>query len=392
MITVEQAKKLIRENITTLPSIQVSLAEAAGFTLSEDIFAPQNLPAFEQSSMDGYAFRYDDLGQGLYVSGVIPAGEVFEGTLDTLQAIRIFTGAPIPKGGDTVVMQEKVTIVDNALIITDPNVKKGDNVRAIGSDIIKGTLAIQKGTYLTPGAIGFLANMGIASVPVYKKPSILIILTGNELSTVGTLLPEGNIYESNSHIIRAALAQNGFRNVAISYVKDNLKETAEILTSSLSQYDLILFTGGISVGDYDFVLEACNINQVQTIFHKIKQKPGKPLYVGKKGSTIVCGLPGNPASVLSCFYNYITIILDQLSKTQTTLKIAHATLLHEYKKPSGLTHFLKGLYHTDTNEVLVLEGQESFKLRSFAIANCLVEIPECVTHLNANEKVLVHLF
>lgn len=392
MITVEEAKKLLRENISALPSIQVALSEAAGFTLSEDIFAPQNLPVFEQSSMDGYAFRYDDMAHGLFISGVIPAGEVFGGTLEKLQAIRIFTGAAIPKGADTVVMQEKVTIVDNQLIVTDTNLKKGDNVRVIGSDINKGSLAIQAGTYLTPGAIGFLATMGIATVPVYKKPSILIILTGNEITSVGSILPQGAIYDANSYILRAALEQNGFTNIKVSYIKDSLKETTEILTNSLSQYDLILFTGGISVGDYDFVLEACNENHVQTIFYKIKQKPGKPLYIGKKASTVICCLPGNPASVLSCFYNYITIVLDQLSKTQTILKKTQATLLHEYKKPHGITCFLKALYHTGTNEVLILEGQESFKLRSFAIANCLVEIPDFITHVNANEKVLVHLF
>lgn len=392
MISVEEAKNLIRENIKSLGSIKLKLDDAVDYVLAEDVYSPINYPSFIQSSMDGYAFAYDDIKEGLEISGVIQAGSTTNMRIEKGQAVRIFTGAPLPKRADTVLIQEKANIEGKTLIVLDDQLQKGANARPIGADIKLNDLALEKGSLLTPGAIGFLASIGITEVAVYKKPFIHIILTGNELTPIGNDLIFGKIYESNSHTLKAALEIAGFKQIEVSIIEDSLKETTEALKTSLEKFDLTLFNGGISVGDYDFVLESCNANKVEQIFHKIKQKPGKPLYIGKKGDKVVCGLPGNPASVLSCYYNYITIVLDQLSNTRTAMQTANAILLNPYRKPAGLTHFLKGLYNASNNEVQILEGQESFKMKSFAIANCFVELPEALTSVESKQVVKIHLF
>jgi molybdopterin molybdotransferase len=392
MISVEEAKNLIRGNIKSLGSIRLKLDDALDYVLAEDVYSPINYPSFLQSSMDGYAFAYDDINEGLEIIGVIQAGATTNIGIEKGQAVRIFTGAPLPKGADTVLIQEKANIEGNKLIVLDDQLQKGANARLIGADIKLNDLALEKGNLLTPGAIGFLASIGITEVAVYKKPTIQIILTGNELTPIGDDLSFGKIYESNSHTLKAALEIAGFKQIKVSIIGDSLEETTEALKNSLEKFDLTLFTGGISVGDYDFVLEACIANKVEQIFHKIKQKPGKPLYIGKKGDKVVCGLPGNPASVLSCYYNYITLVLDKLSNTRTAMQTVNATLLNPYKKPAGLTHFLKGLYNASNNEVQILEGQESFKMKSFAMANCFVELPEALTSVESKQVVKIHLF
>lgn len=392
MISVEEAKNLIRENIKSLGSIKIKLDDAVGFVLAEDVYSPINYPSFIQSSMDGYAFAYDDIQDGLEIVGIIQAGATNNMHIEKGQAVRIFTGAPLPKGADTVLIQEKANLEGNNLIVLDDQLLKGANARPIGADIQENALALEKGSQLSPGAIGFLASIGITEVSVFKKPSVHIILTGNELTPIGDDLSFGKIYESNSHTLKAALEIAGFKQIKVSIIGDSLEETTEALKNSLEKFDLTLFTGGISVGDYDFVLEACIANKVEQIFHKIRQKPGKPLYIGKKGDKVVCGLPGNPASVLSCYYNYITIVLDQLSNTRTAMQTVNATLLNPYKKPAGLTHFLKGLYNLSNNEVQILEGQESFKMKSFAIANCFIELQESTTEVESGQIVKIHLF
>lgn len=392
MISVEEAKSLIRKHIECLPAVQIKLVDAVRYVLAEDIYSPIHLPSFVQSSMDGYAFAFDDIKFGLELIAVIQAGEAATMHLKKGQAVRIFTGAALPNCADTVLIQEKARVEGNQLFVLDAHLQKGANARSIGADIKQNALALEKASQLTPGAIGFLASLGITDVVVFKKPSIHIILTGNELMPIGNALSFGKIYESNSHTLQAALALAGFKQVEVSIIGDSKQETTIALKNSLEKFDLTIFTGGISVGDYDFVLEACVANKVQQIFHKITQKPGKPLYIGKKGNSIVCGLPGNPASVLSCYYNYITIVLDQMSNTTTAMRTINATLLNTYKKPAGLTHFLKSLYDAAKNEVFILDGQESFKMSSFAMANCFVELPESITDVESKQLVKVHLF
>ncbi|MEN9701044.1 MAG: hypothetical protein RIR55_347 [Bacteroidota bacterium] len=402
MISVTEAKEIIKSKIGRLPSIIKPIDEAVGFILDQDIFSPINVPSFVQSSMDGYAFAFESIKQFsvLEITAVIQAGASKQNVISKNNAVRIFTGAPLPDGADTVLMQEKATIENGSLVVAGLEIEKGLNARPIGADIQKGALALQKGTLLTPASIGFLASIGISEVAVIKKPTVQIILTGNELQTIGNELSFGQIFESNSHTLKAALHQVGIHDVEIISVEDELNAITNAVGKALEKFDLILMTGGVSVGDYDFVLEATKANNIDQLFHKIKQKPGKPLFIGSKGATVICGLPGNPASVLSCFYNYVLLVLDQLSETQLVLPQVKAIVSNDYNKPIGLTHFLKGKFELTGDllnankqySVTILDGQESFKMNSFALANCFVELPEDITVINAGQEVLLTLF
>jgi len=402
MISVTEAKEIIKSNIGRLPSIIKPIDEAVGFILDQDIFSPINVPSFVQSSVDGYAFAFESIKHFsvLEISELIQAGASKQSVISKNNAVRIFTGAPLPEGADTVLMQEKATIENGALVVSGLEIEKGLNARPIGADIQKGALALQKGTLLTPASIGFLASIGISEVAVIKKPSIQIILTGDELQLIGKELNFGQIYESNSHTLKAALHQVGIYDLETICVEDDLNTIAKAVATALEKFDLILMTGGVSVGDYDFVLEAAKANSIDQLFHKIKQKPGKPLFIGSKDDKVICGLPGNPASVLSCFYNYVLLVLDQLSGTKLVLPQVKAIVSNDYKKPIGLTHFLKGKFEmieelNNVNphcQVTILDGQESFKMNSFALANCFVELPEDVTIVKAGDEVVIMLF
>lgn len=391
LIEVSEAKNLIREHIKTPDPIRVSIAAAAGLILAEDVYALTDVPPFNQSSMDGYALNYEGWKQHktLQIEGLAQAGVTESSPLQTQQACRIFTGAVVPPGADTVVMQERVEIQDGGLIIKDPGLQEGQNVRIQGSEAKKGELALEKGCLLNAPAIGFLAGLGIHELMVYPKPTISVILTGNELQQPGLPLAHGQVYESNSYALNAAIRETGILNVNIFSAEDDLKVLIEVLGIALEQSNLILLTGGVSVGDYDFVIRAAEANGVEKIFHKIKQKPGKPIYFGKKGNKYVFGLPGNPASVLTCFYEYVYPAIALLSKREKDLEKTEGILETDLKKPMGITHFLKAYF--DGKFVRDLKAQESFRLSSFAKANCLIKLDENQTEYKAGEKVEIHI-
>ncbi|HQS04385.1 MAG TPA: molybdopterin molybdotransferase MoeA, partial [Daejeonella sp.] len=306
-IEVSEAKKLIRENIKSPDPVKVSISAAAGLILAEDIYSLTDVPPFHQSSMDGYALNYEGWKQNsiLKIEGLAQAGLAEQNPLQANKTCRIFTGAAVPPGADTVVMQEKVDIQDGKLIIKDSNLIGGQNVRIQGSEAKMGELALEKGFLLNAPAIGFLAGLGIHELMVHPKPTVSIILTGNELQQPGLPLSYGQVYESNSYALNSALRQLGILNVDVFSAEDDLKILTEVLAIAMEQSNLVLLTGGVSVGDYDFVIRAAGANGVEQIFHKIRQKPGKPIYFGKKGDKYIFGLPGNPASVLTCFYEYV---------------------------------------------------------------------------------------
>lgn len=391
MISVNEAKAIVSNNILPLQPVKVSIAAAGGCTLAEDVYASTDIPAFNQSSMDGYAFRFSDwtMGEGLPIHGEIPAGAAFTNELPSKQAMRIFTGAAVPDGADTVVMQEKVHTGSGRLLILDEQLKAGNNVRAKGSEIKKGDLALVKNSYLSPAAIGFLAGIGLHELTVYPKPSITLIVTGKELQQPGKPLQYGQVYESNSYTLRTVLRQSNIFELPVLWADDDIDILTNTLQAALQKSDMVLLTGGVSVGDYDFVIEAANRCGVTQLFHKIKQRPGKPLFFGKKEDKVVFGLPGNPSSVLTCFYEYVVPALERMSVLPPFVKVMQLPLAKEYKKPAGLTHFLKGYY--DGSNVLPLGAQESYRLHSFARANCLVRLEEDRELYKEGEMVEVHI-
>lgn len=390
-IEVSEAKKLIRDHIKTPDPVKVSIAAAAGLILAEDVYALTDVPPFNQSSMDGYALNYEGWKQNntLKIEGLAQAGLAEQSPLQIQNTCRIFTGAAVPPGADTVVMQEKVDIQNGKLIVKDPNLLAGQNVRIQGSEAKKGELALEKGCLLNAPAIGFLAGLGIHELMAYPGPNLSIILTGNELQQPGLPLAYGQVYESNSYALNAAIREAGILNVDVFSAEDDLKVLIEVLGIAMEQSSLVLLTGGVSVGDYDFVIRAAEANGVEQVFHKIRQKPGKPIYFGKKGNKYIFGLPGNPASVLICFYEYVYPAIGLLSKREKDLKRMSGILETDMKKPAGITHFLKAYF--DGKYVKDLKAQESFRLSSFAKANCLIILDEDRTEYKAGEEVEIHI-
>lgn len=389
MITVTEAKHIISTNVTALSPATIALLQAVGKVLAADVFATVDIPAFPQSAMDGYAFAFTDLQKELVIDGEMAAGSSSLIELAAGKAIRIFTGAPVPAGADTVVMQEKVKTENGLLIIEDEKLQRNSNVRPVGSEIKAGELALPKGSLLTAAAIGFLAGIGVTTVSVIPDPVVSIIVTGNELQEPGKALAYGQVYESNSYSLTAALQSLHIAVHQIYKAEDNPEVLTATLQQALNESDLVLLTGGVSVGDYDFVLQAANKCGVTQQFHKVKQRPGKPLFFGTKSKKVVFGLPGNPSSVLTCFYEYVTEALSLQTKRTLQLKAIQTVLAKDCKKATGLTHFQKAYY--DGQTVLPLTAQESYKLNSFALANCLLMLDNEKEEYTTNEPVAIHL-
>ncbi|MEH3115147.1 molybdopterin molybdotransferase MoeA [Pedobacter terrae] len=383
MISVKEAKHLISQHIIALNPISVDLAKASGHILAANIYAKYDIPAFKQSSMDGYALKFDDHKQTLRLIGEMAAGTANKITIQNGETSRIFTGAPLPTGADTVVMQEKITSIDGNIILNDPNLKPGLNVRDKGSEIKAGALAMEKGDFLSPAAIGFLAGIGINEVGVYPMPRISIVVTGKELQQPVKVLEFGQVYESNSYSLSAALKHEGIEQIKVYKADDDLVILKKVLETAMQDSDVVLLTGGVSVGEYDFVIEAASNCGIKQIFHKVKQKPGKPLFFGTKDQKLIFGLPGNPSSVLSCYYNYVLPAIKALSHKSNSIIEVQARLTHAYTKPLGLTHFLKGKY--ENGLVTPLQAQESYRLSSFAQANCLICLDETKEYFKENE-------
>lgn len=389
MISVQEAKQIIQGAALAPKIVKLPLLEAFGFTLAQDVIATVDIPNFAQSSMDGYAVKFEDKDKPLTIIGEMAAGVSNQLTIYSGQATRIFTGAPLPLGADTVIMQEKVAVENKLLTLQDDNLSLGLNVRPKGGEVKNGELAMAKGTCLSAAALGFLAGIGCTHAHVYAAPKVAIILTGNELQEPGKLLKFGQVYEANSVILTAALHKAGISNITILRSEDNPETLTSVLKQALESNDVVLLNGGVSVGDYDFVVDAAQACGVEQKFHKIKQKPGKPLFFGTKADTLVFGLPGNPSSGLTCFYEYVLPALERSMHKQPSVVVTTATATHNYIKPAGLTHFLKAIYNE--GNVMPLHAQESFRLHSFAQANCFIVLPEASTGCTAGNTVEVHL-
>jgi molybdopterin molybdotransferase len=389
MISVQQAKQIIQDAVPDSKIINLPLLEAFGYILAQDIVATVDIPNFAQSSMDGYAFKFENKDKNLTIIGEMPAGATHQISIDNGQATRIFTGAPLPEGADTVIMQEKASVKGDILILEDDKISLGLNVRPKGAEVTIGEICMESETYLSAAALGFLAGIGCTNVNIYAAPKVSIILTGNELQEPGQPLAFGQVYEANSVLLTAALNKAGISGITILRSEDNPETLALVLKEALDQNDVVLLNGGVSVGDYDFVVGAAHACGVEQKFHKIKQKPGKPLFFGTVENKLVFGLPGNPSSGLTCFYEYVLPALEKIMHKEPSVISATAVATHKYNKPIGLTHFLKAFYKG--GRVTPLNAQESFRLHSFAQANCLMVLNEESAGCDVNDEVEVHL-
>lgn len=385
MISISEAISIVKNNSKPLlKQTKKSVEKAGGYHLFEDIYSPINMPPFRQSAMDGYALHlHEDLTYTLI--GEVQAGNASRLQLKKGEAVRIFTGAPVPDTANAVMMQEKVKVDGNTISITH-KINQELNIRPLGEQVKQGDLALKQGTKLTPAAIGYLSSLGITEVSVYKKPNIALVTTGNELIEGGQELTYGKIYESNSKMLLSALYGLKFYDVTIHKVEDDYHQTLSKLNEVINANDLVIITGGISVGDYDFVGKVLKELQVKELFYKVKQKPGKPLFFGKKHHTSIFALPGNPAAALTCFYVYVYIALqNMMNKKVNELPRVKAKSVSNFTKKGDRPQILKAIYNNA--EVEILEGQNSSMQQTFAISNALVYAPEDVNEIKINDMV-----
>lgn len=392
MITVEQAQQIILENVDELTEpVSLTLTEALGYKLSEDVFAPIDLPSFNQSNVDGYAVHFSYPKENSWnVIAEIKAGDEANIALKAGEAVRIFTGAMVPENATAVIMQEKISRSHNQINYEGQELMPNEHIRKQGAQIKSGELAVPKGTIINPAVIGFISSLGILDIKVYRKPKITLIITGNELQAAGTKLMAGKVYESNSSSLSAALTAMRLSSEQILFVKDDKQSLADTINAALKNSDVLLVSGGISVGDYDFVNEVLNENNTNTLFYKVAQKPGKPLFFGKNKHCYVFGLPGNPASALTCFYEYVYPCLKLLQgKRNCFLTKLQVATEKDISKKKGLANFLKA--NVNGNTIVALDGQESFKIRSFTETNAFIYLPVEKENIKAGDLVEVHL-
>lgn len=388
MISVQDAFSILQNNLPALQQVEYSLIQARKHVLAQDIFSAVNMPPFRQSAMDGFALCLFE-GLEYEIIGEVKAGDSHQVQLFPGQAIKIFTGAAVPDSAQAVIQIEKVTEKDGKLFLQDA-VTAGTNVRPLGEQIKAGDLALEKGTLLNAAAIGFLAGLGCTSANVYQKPSIGIVVTGNELVKPGEPLEYGKVYESNGIMLQSALKDAFFDKVSVYEVNDDFENTKNKLQEAITANDVVLVSGGISVGDYDFVARALAELKVETLFHKINQKPGKPLYAGKLKDKMIFALPGNPAAALTCFYVYVLPSLKVISGEAANYNQSKPiALAHDYSVKNSRAQFLKATFVNA--EVSVLSHQASSMLNSFSVSNGLVFVPEGTYELKKGDKVGVYL-
>lgn len=399
MVSTDEAIELILNETSLARSVAVPLEESAGLVLCREITSPVNLPLFTNSAMDGYALKsVDTKGASttdpvsLEIIATIKAGEPPVLRVRNGQAAKIMTGAAVPEGADSVVRIEDVMEIDGQLNIISA-VEKSANIRFEGEEIKKGETALPAGVLISPAVIGFLRELGMESVEVYGPLRISVVVTGEELARRDEDIEQGKIRDSNSAMLKAALSRDDANILSAVTVSDHKIEIQSAIDSAIESSDILITTGGVSVGDYDYVKEVFASLGVRQIFWGIAQRPGGPMFFGKKGETLVFGLPGNPASSLVCYYEYIRpAIRSIMGKKDIFLGEESAHLLNSVSKKAGKKHFLRGYVRTENGErfVSTTGGQGSHMLKSFALSNCLIVLSEEDTDKSEHSLVRIH--
>ncbi|MWP48931.1 MULTISPECIES: molybdopterin molybdotransferase MoeA [unclassified Gilliamella] len=402
LLTFQQAKQQVLQSVSTIKSLtheKIGLFDALDRITAENVISPMNVPQFDNSAMDGYAVRLADLKQStlLPLAGAIFAGDDIsnlhwpQGT-----CLRIMTGAPVPNDADAVVMQEQTEKSDLGIAFLS-QVKAGDNIRRTGEDVKQGSIIINKGTKLTVPTLSTLATLGMSELVVFKKLKVAILSTGNELTPIGEPLSgNGAIYDSNRFTLKLLLSKLNCEIVDLDIIADDPNQIKQALISASNQADLVITSGGVSVGDADYTKTA--LEELGTInFWKMAIKPGKPFAFGKIGNALFCGLPGNPVSTLVTFYQLVQPLILALSGLEDSskdlsFKVKTATNL---KKTVGRLDFQRGMLQINAQgelEVSTTGAQGSHITQSFNQANCFIVLEQERGNVAKGELVTVELF
>ncbi len=343
MIPVGEALRIVLDATPVLGAERVALAAAAGRVAAADVQSRRTVPAFRNSAMDGFAVRGDDVRRApvrLRLIGSAPAGTPLDAPVLPGTAAKIFTGSMVPDGADTVVKVEDTDEADGVVTVRTA-VRAGANVRLPGEDVREGVRVVESGMVLGPADLGVLASIGCATVAVHCRPQVAILSTGAELVEVDEPPGPGQVVNSNAYVLAAAVTEAGGTPVVLPVVRDRLDDVRERLAEA-ARADVVLSTGGVSVGEFDFVKEALDALGVQRRFSKVAQKPGKPFTFGTRGDGLFFGLPGNPVSALVCFAIYVRPAVRRLTGHRALhLPLIEAVLDAPVRKAARLTEFVR---------------------------------------------------
>jgi molybdopterin molybdotransferase len=383
MITPQQAMRHVTSRCVPLDTTTVPLDLALGHALAEDIRVPFPLPRFDNSAMDGFAVRSHNTAAAvsgnpvrLTIKSTVYAG-ARKGTLRSGQACRIMTGAPLPRGADAVIPVEDVLVDAGALVIEEP-VEKYRHVRRRGEEVRAGARIVKKGTLVHPGVIACLASVGRNDVSVVRRPRVAVIATGDEMVSPGGALDDGQIYDSNSHMLTAMLHQMGIQPARVRSVGDRRSALLSAVRSALDRCDVLVTSGGVSMGEHDFLRSVLDELGVEEVFWRVRQKPGKPLYFGVRDRKYVFGLPGNPASAFVCFYVYVYAALERLSGMEDRAGLVEdPRAITDAFTADGKRWLLLRGQNRDvcTGQVARLPRQASHMVTTLADTDCLIVVP-----------------
>jgi molybdopterin molybdotransferase len=392
---VTKAREAMRACIAPISDAEsLAVRESLGRILAQEVVPAINVPAHDNSAMDGYAVRFADLDRPLREIGTALAGKPFAGALGVGECVRIMTGAVLPAGADTVVIQEIVK-KDGERILVPPGQKRAQNVRYAGEDLKVGVPVLAHGKYLRPAELGLIASLGIGEVRVKRRLRVAFFATGDELASIGTKLKEGEVYDSNRYTLHGMLSQLGVDITDLGVVRDKPDELEKAFREAAAQADAVITTGGVSVGEADFVRQLmARLGEV--LFWKIAMRPGRPMAFGKIGGSYLFGLPGNPVAVMVTFYQFVRDALWHLAgrKDDYAVPLLNAVAAERMRKVPGRTEYQRGILFAEKGawKVKTTGQQGSGVLRSMSEANCFVVLEHERGTVEAGEQVSVQLF
>ena len=400
MIPVEKALKIILKEVHLKKTEVINIMFSLDRVLAEDIVSSSDIPPFERSAMDGYAVRSEDIKKAglknpvvLKVTADLPAGKFFKGTVKKGEAVRIMTGAPMPRGANTVVMVEDTESVSDSSVSVFKKVVKRTNVSNRGEDIKKGEVVLRKGKVIRPAEVGMLSSLGISEVKVYSRPVVSVIATGDELVNINEKLGKGKIRNSNSYSLSSQVIKAGGIPNIIGIARDNRKDLVEKIKKSRDS-DILILSGGVSVGIYDLVKKVLLEIGVKSLFWKINIKPGKPVFFGRKGRQLVFGLPGYPVSSMLTFDLFVRpCILKMYGNKDTYRNIVNAKLQSKIKRKPGRREYIRAKIKLIDGDYYVnpTGPQGSGILKSLVLADGLIIVPEEVSCMPKGSTVKVIL-
>lgn len=373
----------------------IPLFKAMDRVLATDQYSPFNVPPHTNSAMDGYAIAFTDpLPVSWRLVGESYAGRGYPEKLNQGEAVAIMTGAPVPEGADTIIIKEAASLKGAALSIQG-GVQKGQHVRLAGEDIPRGSLCLPSGSLLSPQALGLLASMGLSSVEVFKPVRVAIFSTGDEVVDQGEALPEFGIYDTNRFTLRGMLTRLGCEVIDLGIIADDQRSLSEALALAASSADIMLSSGGVSMGEADYIKSALK-QEGRVDFWRIAMRPGRPLAFGDVGGKPFFGLPGNPVAVMVTFMQFVQPALRKMmGQTSWQPNRMIATAEETLKSRLGRTDYSRGVYHINESGQLVVRStgsQGSGILTSMVMANCLIEITDEFERIDVGEPVLIQPF